>query len=271
MTRGERIRRFIPLAVLIGVVIAAYASGITRYLSFAPIRENGQWLRDQVSRHYLVSLFIYFLGYAALTTTAIPGAIFVTLTGGFLFGTWVGGFTTSLAATAGALGVYVIVRSSIGAWLRERAEKSQGLMQTMRTGVSKNAFWYLFGLRVVPAVPFILINILAGAASVPLKPYTLATFLGILPAFILYSAIGSRLGQMFDRGQQPNLQALLQPQFIWLMAGVGFLSLVLPLLLRLIEPRSGRRGLSRPAEVFRCPNPAGAVAPRRRAALGGGP
>jgi uncharacterized membrane protein YdjX (TVP38/TMEM64 family) len=236
-TPVERIRRFIPLLLLIGVVIAAYATGMTRYLSFTPIREHGQWLKDQVARHYLVCLLIYFLGYAALTTTAIPGAIFVTLTGGFLFGTWVGGFTTSLAATAGALGVYFIVRSSVGHWLRERAEKSEGLMRRMRAGVQKNAFWYLFGLRVVPAVPFILINILAGAASVPLRPYTLATFIGILPAFILYSAIGSKLGEMFDRGQQPNLHALLQPQFMLLMVGVGFLSLVLPFLLKLAEKR----------------------------------
>ena len=237
MTRTQRLARFIPLVLLIAVVAAVYASGLTRYLSFAPIREHGQWLRDQVARHYLVCLLIYFVGYAALTTTAIPGAIFVTLTGGFLFGTWVGGFTTSLAATAGALGVYFIVRSSVGHWLRERAERSQGLMTRMREGLAKNAFWYLFGLRVVPAVPFILINLLAGAVSFPLRPYTLATFLGILPAFILYSAIGSKLGEMFDRGETPNLHSLVQPQFVFLMIGVGFLSLVLPLLLKLFERR----------------------------------
>ena len=237
MTRAQRLARFIPLILLILVVVAVYASGLTRYLSFAPIREHGQWLREQVASHYLVCLLIYFLGYAALTTTAIPGAIFVTLTGGFLFGTWVGGFTTSLAATAGALGVYFIVRSSVGHWLRERAEKSQGLMLRMREGVAKNAFWYLFGLRVVPAVPFILINLLAGAVSFPLRPYTAATFLGILPAFILYSAIGSKLGEMFDRGETPNLHSLVQPQFVVLMIGVGFLSLVLPFVLKLFERR----------------------------------
>jgi uncharacterized membrane protein YdjX (TVP38/TMEM64 family) len=237
MKATERIKRFIPLLLLLAVIVAAYASGATRYLSFAPIREHGQWLRQQVADHYLVCLAIYFIGYAALTTTAIPGAIFVTLTGGFLFGTWVGGFTTSLAATTGALGVYFIVRSSVGTWLRERAEKSEGLMRRMRAGVSKNAFWYLFGLRVVPAVPFILINILSGAASVPVKPYTAATFIGILPAFILYSAIGSRLGKMFDRGQTPKLSSLLEPQFVFLMIGVGCLSLVLPFALKFFEKR----------------------------------
>jgi uncharacterized membrane protein YdjX (TVP38/TMEM64 family) len=240
-TPAERLRRFIPLALLIVAIVGIYASGLTRYLSFAPIREHGQWLRDQVAAHYLLCLLIYFVGYAALTCSAIPGAIFVTLTGGFLFGTWVGGFTTSAAATAGAVGVYFIVRSSVGHWLRERAEMSQGLMNRMREGVAKNAFWYLFGLRVVPAVPFILINLLAGAASVPLRPYTLATFLGILPAFILYSAIGSKLGEMFDRGESPNLHSLVQPQFVVLMIGVGFLSLVLPFVLKLFERRKAAK------------------------------
>src|SRR5262249_38227835 len=98
-------------------------------------------------------------------------------------------------------------------------------------------FWYLFGLRVAPVVPFILINLLAGAASVPLRPYTLATFLGILPAFILYSAIGSKLGKMFEPGESPNLHSLMHAPCVVLMLGVGFLSLVLPFLLKLFERR----------------------------------
>ncbi|MBS0296603.1 MAG: TVP38/TMEM64 family protein [Proteobacteria bacterium] len=237
MQISERIRRFIPLAVVLLVVALAYATGLTRYLSFAPIREHGQWLREQVREHYLLSLLIYFLGYAALTTTAIPGAVFVTLTGGFLFGTWVGGFTTSTAATLGAVNVYYIVRSSLGQWLREWAERDQGRMKQLRDGLAKNAFWYLFTLRVVPAVPFILINIASGLTSIPVRPYALATWLGILPAFIIYSAIGSKLGVMFDQGREPNLRSLLEPQFVVLLVGVGFLSFVLPLVFRIIKTR----------------------------------
>jgi uncharacterized membrane protein YdjX (TVP38/TMEM64 family) len=237
MPIAERLRRFIPLTIVLIVVALAYATGLTRYLSFAPIREHGLWLRQQVHDHYLLSLLIYFLGYAALTTTAIPGAVFVTLTGGFLFGTWVGGFATSTAATLGAVNVYYIVRSSLGAWLRERASKSEGVMKTLREGLAKDAFWYLFTLRVVPAVPFILINIASGLTSIPVKPYAIATWLGILPAFIIYSAIGSKLGVMFDAGREPDLKSMMQPEFIYLLVGVGFLSFVLPLVFRLVKAR----------------------------------
>ena len=237
MTPAERIRRFVPLALVLAVVALAYASGLTRYLSFAPIREHGLWLRAMVREHYALSLLTYFLFYAALTTTAIPGAVFVTLTGGFLFGTWVGGFTTSTAATLGAVNVYFIVRSSLGAWLRERAAKSEGMMKTLREGLAKDAFWYLFTLRVVPAVPFILINIASGLTSIPLRPYLVATWLGILPAFIIYSAIGSKLGVMFDAGHEPDLKSLMEPQFVWLLVGVGFLSLILPVVFRVVKAR----------------------------------
>src|SRR3569833_1578608 len=106
MPVSQRIRRFIPLAIVLIVVALAYATGLTRYLSFAPIREHGQWLREQVREHYLISLLIYYQDNAALTTTAIPGAVFVTLTGGFLFLTWVGDNTTTTAATLGAGNVY---------------------------------------------------------------------------------------------------------------------------------------------------------------------
>jgi len=240
MPVSQRIRRFIPLAIVLIVVALAYATGLTRYLSFAPIREHGQWLREQVREHYLISLLIYFLGYAALTTTAIPGAVFVTLTGGFLFGTWVGGFTTSTAATLGAVNVYYIVRSSLGQWLREWAERDQGRMKQLRDGLARNAFWYLFTLRVVPAVPFILINIASGLTSIPVRPYALATWLGILPAFIIYSAIGSKLGVMFDQGREPKLSSLLEPQFVILLVGVGFLSFVLPLVFRILKARRAK-------------------------------
>ena len=240
MPVSQRIRRFIPLAIVLIVVALAYATGLTRYLSFAPIREHGQWLREQVREHYLISLLIYFLGYAALTTTAIPGAVFVTLTGGFLFGTWVGGFTTSTAATLGAVNVYYIVRSSLGQWLREWAERDQGRMKQLRDGLAKNAFWYLFTLRVVPAVPFILINIASGLTSIPVRPSALATWLGILPAFIIYSAIGSKLGVMFDQGREPKLSSLLEPQFVILLVGVGFLSFVLPLVFRIVKARRAK-------------------------------
>ena len=240
MPVSQRIRRFIPFAIVLIVVALAYATGLTRYLSFAPIREHGQWLREQVREHYLISLLIYFLGYAALTTTAIPGAVFVTLTGGFLFGTWVGGFTTSTAATLGAVNVYYIVRSSLGQWLREWAERDQGRMKQLRDGLARNAFWYLFTLRVVPAVPFILINIASGLTSIPVRPYALATWLGILPAFIIYSAIGSKLGVMFDQGREPKLSSLLEPQFVILLVGVGFLSFVLPLVFRILKARRAK-------------------------------
>jgi uncharacterized membrane protein YdjX (TVP38/TMEM64 family) len=224
--------------ILLVVIVAAYASGLTRYLSLRPIREHGQELRELVREHYLISLFVYFLAYAALTTTAIPGAIFVTLTGGFLFGTWVGGFTTSAAATLGALNVYFIMRTAVGHWLGEHLQQSEGLVGRMRRGLERDAFWYLFGLRVVPAVPFIGVNITAGLVSVPLKPYALATFLGILPAFLLYSAIGSQLGRYFEHGREPDLKALLlEPRFLWLMAGVGFLSFVLPFILNHLQRR----------------------------------
>src|SRR3569832_1881076 len=165
MPVSQRIRRFIPLAIVLIEVALAYATGLTRYLSFAPIREHGQWLREQVREHYLISLLIYFLGYAALTTSAIPGAVFVTLTGGFLFGTRENNNTTSTAATLGAVNVYYIVRSSLGQWLREWAGRDQGRMKQLRDGLAKNAFWYLITQRVVPAVPFLLINIASGLAS----------------------------------------------------------------------------------------------------------
>ena len=61
MRAAERIRRLLPLLLVIAIVIAVYATGLNRYLSFAPIREHGRWLREEVREHYFVSLVVYFL------------------------------------------------------------------------------------------------------------------------------------------------------------------------------------------------------------------
>ncbi len=241
-TAKEWAIRLLPLAVIAGLVIAAFALGLNRYLSMEMLREHGLNLQAYAREHYWLALAGFVLVYAVATASTIPGPVFLTLLGGMMFGPWVGALAQSTGATLGSVAIYMVYRSAIGTWLRAKFKADAGLMDKITSGIDRNAFVTLFTLRVIPSVPFVLINAAAGMVAAPLKPYIAATFLGLLPSTTIYTWIGSRLGQMMQAGARPDLETLVR-QFFWPLMGVAFLSLLLPLMIKLWQAWRRRRAL----------------------------
>ncbi len=238
----QRVKRFLPLIVLAGVITLIFAMGWHRYLSLDTLRDHGQAFRDFTAANYVLSLLILMLLFAVLTASVVPGVFFVTITAGYLFGPWVGGVSTSIAATAGALVVYAVTRSAWGDALRRKAERDKGLMQKVCTAIDKDTFWYVLASRLAVVVPFHMINIAAGIMAVRLTPYTVATVIGLLPAHIIYCWIGARLNQLLVTDPNPDFQALFG-QFWGPMAGVFVLAVVLPFVMKAAQAAlRGRAG-----------------------------
>ena len=232
----RRIKRFIPLIVLAGLVALIFAMGWNRYLSLDTIRDHGQALRAFTAENYALALAILILVFALSTASVVPGVVFLTLTAGYLFGPWVGGVATAVGATVGALGIYWVGRSAMGESLREKAARDTGLLRKVCDGIDHNTFWYVLVARLVVSVPFHMINLAAGVMAVRLKPYLAATFIGLLPAHTIYCWIGAGLSDILAENPDPDIQALFG-QFLWPLLGVAFLSLVLPLILKLTRAR----------------------------------
>ena len=166
--------------------------------------------------------------YVLAVAFSIPGALILTLSGGFLFGTLVGGSATVTGATIGALAVFVAARTAFGDVLRRRAG---GAVAKIEEGVRENAFSYVLTLRLLPIFPFWLVNIAAGLVDIPLRTYALATFLGVIPGTFIYSALGAGLGSIFDRNEAPDLSIIFEPQILLPLIGLALLSL-LPVVFR---------------------------------------
>ena len=230
----------VRLAPLLGVVALAaliLGMGWNRYLSLDTLKDHGEALHAFVSDHYLLTLLGLTVLFALLTASVIPGVVFVTVAAGYLYGTWVGGVATALGATLGALIVYGAGRSALGETLRLRAAARPGLIQRICDGVDRDTFRYVLVSRLVVTVPFHLINIAAGVVSAPLKPYALATFVGLLPAHFIYCWIGDGLNDILSVNEDPDLRALFN-EFAWPLMGVAFLALVLPLIMRRLRRRA---------------------------------
>lgn len=232
--------RLLPLAIIAGLVIAFFALGLNRYLSMEMIREHGLNLQAYAREHYWLALAGFILVYAVATASTIPGPVFLTLLGGMMFGPWVGALAQSTGATLGSIVIYLIYRTALGTWLRAKFKADAGVMDRITTGIDRNAFVTLFTLRVIPSVPFVLINAAAGMVAAPLRPYIAATFLGLLPSTTIYTWIGSKLGEMMQAGARPDLEILVR-QFFWPLMGVAFLSLLLPLFIKLWQGWKKRR------------------------------
>ena len=218
-------KRLWPLAVLGLLFAAAVFSGATRYLNLQTLHAHEAVLRSFIGEHLLLSLVVFMAAYAASTAASLPGASILTLAGGFLFGTWVGGAATVAGATVGAVLVFYAVRTSLGETLRGKAERDGGRLKAMMDGIRDGAFGYILTLRLMPIAPFWLVNVAAGAAHAPVRAYALATFLGIMPATFIFSGIGAGLGAVLARGGEPDLHAFAQPAVILPLAALGLLSL----------------------------------------------
>ena len=236
----RRVKRFLPLIALGCVFTLIFAMGWNRYLSLDTLREHGQTFRDFTAANYVLSLLALMVLFAVLTASVVPGVFFVTITAGYLFGPWVGGVSTSIAATAGALAVYAVTRSALGESLRRKAERDAGLMQAVCSAIDRDTFWYVLGARLAVVVPFHMINIAAGMMAVRLGPYSLATVIGLLPAHIIYCWIGARLNALLAADPDPDFQALFA-QFWAPMAGVFVLAVVLPFAMKGLQAAMRRR------------------------------
>jgi len=232
----NRIRRLAPLIILAGVIALIFGMGWNRYLSLDTLRDHGQALRDFTADHWLLSLLALMAIFTIATSSVVPGVFFVTITAGYLFGPWIGGVATSIAATLGALIVYGVARSALGQSMRLRAEKKAGLMQKVCAAIDKDTFWYVLASRLAVVVPFHMINLAAGIMSVRLLPYTIATVIGLLPAHIIYCWIGARLNALLATDPNPDVQSLFG-QFWAPMAGVFVLAVVLPFALKAVQAR----------------------------------
>jgi uncharacterized membrane protein YdjX (TVP38/TMEM64 family) len=231
--------RLAPLVVLTLIVILFFALGFNRYLSMEMLREHGLGLQAMAQQRFWLALVVFVLVYALATASTVPGPVFLTLLGGLMFGPWIGALAQATGATIGAVVIYHVYRTALGRWLRARFKAQAGLMDRITQGIDQNAFVYLLTLRLIPSVPFVLVNMAAGMVAAPLRPYVAATFLGLLPSTLIYTWIGAGLGDLLEAGEQPDIGDLASA-FFWPLMGVAFLSLLLPVIVHLVRSRRGR-------------------------------
>lgn len=215
-------RRFWLVLAAIGAFVALRLSGLSDYLSFETIKLYRQELTGFVAENALLAGVAYVLVYIIAVAFSFPGAVFLTLTGGFLFGAVTGTLLTVLGATIGATIIFLFARTIFG---DDALERFGAPAQKLAENIRKNAASYLLVLRLVPLFPFFLVNLIPAFVGVRTSVYVLTTFFGIMPGTAVFSLSGAGLGSVLDRGEEISVGSILTPEIIAGLVGLALLSL----------------------------------------------
>lgn len=203
----------LPIGLVLTWIILAPGS-----LDFAEVKSRQADLVAWVNQHPLSAPVTFFVAYTVFSALSIPGGAVMTLLGGALFGVGWGVLLISFASTLGATIAFLASRHGLRRLFEHRfALRLHGI----NAGIEKDGAFYLFSLRLVPVLPFFLVNVLLGLTRMRLRTYYWVSQLGMLPGTIIYANAGERLAELASPSD------ILSPATLASLALIGLLPLLL--------------------------------------------
>lgn len=216
--RRHRLKIGLALLILL-VVIAVVVGAVWRGATLQDLRDRREAFTAYVHAHPVLSVEIYVAAYFLVVSLSLPGALIMSLGGGYLFGVVEGTAAAVTGASLGAIAMYGVARWAAGDSLRRKLAETGGLAARLQAGVDDNPFLALLSLRLIPGLPFGLVNIAAAAVKINFPVYAAATVAGILPSTLIYVWIGHELTSVLNKSGVPKLSKIIQPQvFLPLLA-----------------------------------------------------
>lgn len=231
------VARAVPVIVVVAAIGAFFALGLDRYLTFEALKDNRAFLQDWTQEHGVLAAVVFIAAYCVMVALSLPGAVWATLAGGFVFGTWMGGLYVVIGATLGALLIFLIARYALADFFRA---KTGNAVKRMEAGFNDNALSYMFVLRLIPLFPFWLVNLVPAFLGVSVRTYIIGTFFGIMPGSLVYASVGNGLGAVFEEGGTPDLGIIFNPEVLLPILALAALSLV-PVIYKKVKSGRGAK------------------------------
>ena len=200
-----------------------YFSGAYQYLSFETLKEHHVALKTFVAAHPFSVPLAYMLVYIVATALSIPGALFLSLLGGYLFSQPFSTLYVVFSATCGATIIFFAARTAFGDSLRKKASP---FLKKVESGFQQNAASYLLFLRLVPLFPFWFVNIAPAFFGVSLRTFVWTTFVGIIPGAFVFTFAGGGLEEIFESGNEFSIATVFNTQVKIALLLLGILALL---------------------------------------------
>lgn len=212
------------------------------YASFDVLSDNRARLVAFRDAYFSLSIAVFIAAYFTIVVFSLPGAAVASVTGGFLFGLPLGTLLNVVAATSGASAIFLVARLGLGRALTARLNASDGHVKRLKQQLHDNEVPVLFLLRLVPAVPFFIANLLPALVGVRFRNFVVTTFLGIIPGAFVFTSIGTGVAEVFDRGETPDLSIIWSAPILVPLLGLSALA-AFPLVMKALQARNGGRAL----------------------------
>lgn len=211
-----RLAKTIAVLAVIGLICAYFVFDLGQYLSLDHLKAQQESLNAYYTNNPARLIAIYFGIYVLCTALSIPGATVITLAGGAVFGVFLGTVLVSIASTLGATLAFLLSRFLLRDWVQARFKDK---LHRINDGIEKEGAFYLFTLRLVPAFPFFLVNLLMGLTRLPGLTFFWVSQLGMLPGTIAYVNAGTQLSKI------QSFKDILSPSLLISFAVLGVLPL----------------------------------------------
>jgi uncharacterized membrane protein YdjX (TVP38/TMEM64 family) len=228
------VKKYIVRLVILVVIVAGIFSLIRftpvgDYLNPQMLQENKEALKGFVERNYLVSALVFVATYILVVALSIPGAMWLSIGGGFFFGVVFATIYINIGATIGATILFLAARFFLGEMIQN---KYGDKLTKFNKEVESNGSNYLITLRLIPIFPFWMINLFAGVTRIKPRTFIWTTSLGIIPGSAVYAYAGYAINDIGKGGVPKNI--------IFALLLLAALSAV-PLVVKKIRARKANR------------------------------
>ncbi|MBI5550015.1 MAG: VTT domain-containing protein [Desulfobacterales bacterium] len=228
---NQNVVKKLSLVLLIATAVTLFfATGLHRHLTLAAIKSSQAHFQEFYAQHAVAMIALFLAVYIPVIALNLPGAVILGLAAGALFGTLTGTVIISFASTVGATLACLLCRYLFRDWVQR---KFGDRLQRVNEGIRAEGAFYLFSLRLIPMIPFFIINMVMGLTPIRLWTFYWVSQLGMLPATILFVNAGSQLAQI------ESLAGIVSPRLIISLALLGLFPLAAKKLLQAYRRRAG--------------------------------
>jgi uncharacterized membrane protein YdjX (TVP38/TMEM64 family) len=236
-TLTSRLLRRAPILLIAAAAVIAFVF-FRHLVSFDHLERSRLDLIAMRDAHYTETVLGFIVIYALIVVTSLPGTLVIAMAGGFLFGLFPGVIYNVVAATLGSVIVFSAARSGFGHDIAAGIEARGGAVARLQEALKEHQVYVLLSMRLIPVLPLLVSNIVPALVGVRFWTFAITTFFGMMPGDFIFTQLGAGLGDVFARGEHPNLHSILTPSFGLPLLGLAVLSLA-PLLIKLYMQRKG--------------------------------
>jgi uncharacterized membrane protein YdjX (TVP38/TMEM64 family) len=206
------------LVLVIGVLVALFfLLGLGDYFTLDYLKQAHERAVDYAHANPVLSTLAFFGIYVLVTALSLPGAAVMTLAAGAVFGLIWGTVMVSFASSVGATAAMLIARMLLGDWVQRRFASQ---LSAVNDGLARDGAFYLFSIRMVPIIPFFVVNLVLGMTRMPWWRFYWVSQTGMLAGTLVYVFAGTQLASIESPGD------VLSPGLILALSLLGLFPLL---------------------------------------------